>query len=339
MAKKKRKPEDTSSIETSLFYKGMNKDINASYEGKDVWSHARNAYNNSEEGDVGLIGNEPSNFSCAVIPYTIIGTIHLYGDKWAIFSTDNVSSEIGLFDDSQCQYELIINDPCLAFNKNYLIKGASKENFDCTWQLYWDDGLNPSRTLNIDNIPWIQYVVSLPGDPCIVYADTTDLDCEKIRLAPLIDTPCVKLEKATSGGQMKNGSYQVYIAYTVNEQKIGDYIGISNVQSLYEHQDTSGALDITITNLDTNFDFYELVILSNTRHQHVAKKVGLYSTEQSRVYIDLIDESLPVIPLEFLPIRNPAYEKSDSMYVVNDWLIRSGPTEQFDFNYQLHAKS
>jgi len=32
--------------------------------------------------------------------------------------------------------------------------------------------------------------------------------------------------------------------------------------------------------------------------------------------------------------RKPAYEKSDAMYVVNDYLIRQGPTEQFDFNYQ-----
>jgi len=36
-------------------------------------------------------------------------------------------------------------------------------------------------------------------------------------------------------------------------------------------------------------------------------------------------------------LRSPAYEKSDSMYVVNDWLIRQGPTEQFDFNYQITA--
>ncbi|BCV01380.1 MAG: hypothetical protein CM15mV42_0560 [uncultured marine virus] len=33
-------------------------------------------------------------------------------------------------------------------------------------------------------------------------------------------------------------------------------------------------------------------------------------------------------------MRSPAYEKSDAMFVVNDWLLRKGPTEQFDFNYQ-----
>ena len=47
-------------------------------------------------------------------------------------------------------------ETCLNFSKKHLITGASKENFDCTWQVYWDDGNNPSRTLNIDNVPYIK---------------------------------------------------------------------------------------------------------------------------------------------------------------------------------------
>jgi len=338
MAKQKKNNfTNTSSVDTSLFNKGMIKDINASFSGKENWSHAINAANNSSDGDVGVLGNEPANLHCVDLCYTVIGTIHLYGDKWVLFSTDNNSSEIGLFDDSQCEYEIIVNDECLAFNKRYLIVGASKENFDCTWQVYWDDGLNPSRTLNIDDVPWKQILSSGPGENCLTYYDSVHLDCEKLRLAPLVDTPCVKLSKADDGGQLNNGSYQVFIAYTVNEQKIGDYIGISNVQSLFDHLGVGGALTINVSNLDKDFDFYEVVILSNNFQQNQAQRLGLYSTEQSVIHIDNIDNSLGAIPFDLLPLRNPAYEKSDQMYVVNDWLIRSGPTEQFDFNYQPQA--
>ena len=85
-------------------------------------------------------------------------------DKWVLYSTNNTISEIGLWDDSECKYETIVNDftcfdclavdntPCLNFDTQHLITGAAKENFDCTWQVYWDDGKNPSRTLNIDNV-------------------------------------------------------------------------------------------------------------------------------------------------------------------------------------------
>ena len=336
MAKKKRQPKtpSTSSIDTNTFVKGMNKDFNPSYQPKQNWSHARNAANNSVDGDVGMLGNEPANIECGLVPYAVIGTIHLYADKWAILSTNNIDSEIGLFDDSECTYETIVNDQCLNFNKKYLITGAAKENFDCSWQIYWDDSLNPSRTLNLDDVPYKQIPVSLPNDPCVITEDGPELDCERIRLAPLLDTPCIKLTKAPDGGQLRNGSYQAFIAYTLNEQKVSDYIGISNIQSLYNHNDTAGALDIEVSNLDTEFEFFELVILSNNSSNYQAKRIGLYSTEVTHIGLDYIDQSLPAVALEQLPFRTPAYEKSDSMFVVNDWLIRKGPTEQFDFNYQ-----
>ena len=342
MAKKRRatqkssakpKIQNTSSTDTRLFMKGMVKDTNASFQAKESWSHARNAINNSVDGDLAVLGNEPANIGCAAAPYTIIGAIHLYADQWVIYSTDDVNSEIGRFDDSKCEYKTIVNDQCLQFNKKYLVVGAGKENFDCTWQVYWDDGNNPSRTLNIDRVPYKQTIIS-GEDPCVVYQDSDELDCEKIRLAPLLDTPCVNITKAESGGQLRNGSYQAYIAYTVNEQKVTDYIGISNIQSLFDHLGSSGGVVIDVSNLDKEFDYFELVILSNNQEQTVAKKIGLYSTETSKIEIDYIDQSLVTVPLEFIPLRTPAYEKSDAMFVVNDYLIRKGPREQFDFNYQ-----
>ena len=335
MAKQRKTPQNnTSSIETNTFVKGMVKDFNPSFTPKQNWTHAVNAANNSIDGDVGVLGNEPANLKCAEVPYTIIGTIHQYGDQWVLYSTDNTNSEIGIFDDSKCTYTTLVNDSCLSFKKEYLIVGAAKENFDCSWQVYWDDGLNPSRTLNLDNIPYKKTVTSAIGADCIIYEDTEDLDCEQLRLAPLLDTPNIVLSKAIDGGQLRNGSYQAYIAYTENEQKVTDYIGISNVQSLFDHNNTAGSLDIAITNLDEDYEFFELVILSNNQNNYVAKKIGLYSTRTKNIGIDFIDPALPSIPIEQIPLRNPAYEKSDAMYVVNDYLIRQGPTEQFDFNYQ-----
>ena len=337
MAKKNNTPSNsTSQIETNTFSKGMQKDLYSGLVPKEQWGHARNAANNSVDGDIGVIGNEPANLECGKIPYTIIGAIHRYGDLWIIFSTDDVNSEIGSFDDSKCEYITLVNDPCLNFNRKYLITGASKENFDCTWSIYWDDANNPSRHLNIDNIPWKQYVSSTPGDPCIIYSDIIpkQLDCEKIRLAPIVEIPCVKLTKSIDGGQLRNGSYRAYVAYTLNEQTVTDYIGVSNIQALFAHDNNGGSLDIEITNLDKEFDYYELVILSDNQGQKDARRIGLYSTEQSNITIDFIDPALIAIDVALLFLRTPAYEKSDSMYVVNDYLIRQGPTEQFDFNYQ-----
>ena len=341
MAKKKKNqnpqlPQKTSSVESNLFMKGMVKDTFASIASKEVWEHAVNAINNSIDGDTGVIGNEPANFECAEIPYTIIGSIHIYGDQWAVYSTDNISSEIGVFDDSKCEYTRLINDPCLNFSTDNLIIGAAKENFECKWQLYWDDGLNPSRTIILDEPPYVQIITSAPGAACVVRENIQPLtlDCERIRLAPLIDTPCLDLQKAPEGGQLRNGSYQAFIAYTINDQVYGDYIGISNVQPLFDHDDTSGSLILTLSNLDTEFDQYQLVLLTDVVSEVKAYVVGNYSTEQTTIKLDYLNQALKSLPLDFLPLRRPAYEKSKGMFVVNDYLVRTQPTEQFDFNYQ-----
>ena len=341
MAKKRTPPKSssksTSSVNTNSFPKGMNKDIAPSLESNQNWWHARNAANNSEDGDLGVIGNEPANLLCGVIPYTVIGAIHRYGDEWIIYSTDDINSEIGRFDDSECKYTSIVNEPCLNFKKKFLITGAAKENFDCTWEVYWDDGNNPSRAMNIDDVPYIKdYANPTTPPPCVVYPDKLPLklDCEQIRLAPLLDTPCVELQKATDGGMLANGSYQAFVAYVENEQRVTDYIGISNIQTIWSHQGTSGSLDIKFSNLDQDYFHFELVILRRNQGQTSAKRIGLYSTQISETNIDFIAEDLISISLVQIPLRSPAYEKSESMFVVNDWLIRQGPTEQFDFNYQ-----
>ena len=155
--------QNTSDIDTDVFVKGMTKDPDSSLITKEQWTHARNAINNSIDGDLGTLGNEPANKQCSSAPFTIIGAIHLYGDKWVLFSTNNEQSEIGTWDDSECKYETVVNDftcfqcleepnntgepsPFLNFSTQHLITGAAKENFDCSWQVYWDDGINPSRS-------------------------------------------------------------------------------------------------------------------------------------------------------------------------------------------------
>ena len=76
--RKKTPAQKTDMINTNVFVKGMNKDTDSSYFDKQSWYHARNLINNSVDGDLGVVGNEPANLRCAEIPYTVIGGIHLY---------------------------------------------------------------------------------------------------------------------------------------------------------------------------------------------------------------------------------------------------------------------
>jgi len=343
----------TSLIHTELYNKGLLKDVSDTFIGEGYWTHARNAVNNSPSGDVGVLGNEPSNVLCARAPYTIIGTVYIGNGKWAIYSTNIFSSEIGLFDENTCDYYTIYNDPqnkCFNFSKDYPITGVSKYSSDCKWNLYWDDGFNPTRTMNIgnedlwpypvgnwDGVPYITRDV-LPG-PCKDEVSTGVIDCDKLRLAAYANTPCIQVTKGHGLGTLLNGSYQATMAYSVNGIRVTDYLAISNVQALWTHDNANGSLDITFTGLDADYDEFELVLIGFVNQQAVARKIGYYSTQSTTISLDAVDPTLVTVPLEQIPLRTPSYEKSVAMYNVNDYLIRIGPTTYEDFNYQPLANN
>src|SRR6056297_2213585 len=176
--------ENTSSASSGSFSGDLSEDLRPIMKKPNQWTQARNAVSNTVKGDIGDLINEASNYLCTSSPYPIIGVIHVGVDEWAIFSTDDENSEIGLFKDGQCHYEKIVNSSCLNFDQNHLIKGVGRKSFDCGRKVYWDDGKNPTRVLDLDDIPWIQSCTD--DDGCLICADTSQLDCDKLRLAPKI---------------------------------------------------------------------------------------------------------------------------------------------------------
>lgn len=345
--------QNTSSVNTNTFDKDLKKDVNDMHLPPNSWVHARNAINNSKTGDLGKIGNEPANELCTEAPYTIIGTIHLEADKWAIYSTNNTSSEIGLFFEETCTYYKVVNDNCLNFNTANLIKGVSRATSDCVYDLYWDDGLNPSRFMPVNiidpvnvnpytnpnsPIPWVQVPApGVPGGPpCYDLINSPALDCSKLRVAKLLTPPCVEVKKGVGGGTLLNGSYMVAIAYAIRGQKISDYY-VSNIQSLFDHDNSTSSLDVDVLSMDTRYNEVIVVLISIVNQQTVARQAGIYSTHQTRLSFDVIQDTWPTVPIEQIPIMTPVDDKTDAMYNVGQYLIRVGPTSKLDFNYQPFA--
>jgi len=344
-------PVNTSTTKTQRFDKDLNEDIRDYHIGESSWTHARNAITNSATGDFGDLGNEPSNSFCAAAPYTQIGPIHIDGDIWMIFSTDDSNSEIGLFDESMCTYTTIVNAPCLNFKRTNLTIGASKQNYDCNWSVYWSDNLNPDRVLNVDignfannaytnpesPVPWIQNCVDDNGSQaggCITCTNTPALDCDKIRLESLVKPPCFNISKGSSSGTIRNGSYYVVGGYTINGVRFNDYSVPSPVQAIFTHENLGASLEIDVQFADTRFDEFELVLVSFFNEQTTARRVGLYSTRQQKISLDYIDDRWIAISLDMIPIRTTLANKSDGIYRNGNYLLRVGPTSKFDFNYQ-----
>jgi hypothetical protein len=152
----------------------------------------------------------------------------------------------------------------------------------------------------------------------------------------LISTPCAEVKKGVSGGTLLNGSYMVAIAYAIAGTKVSNYY-VSNVQPVFEHQNTASSIDVDLYNLDQSFEQIQVVLISITNQQTVARLAGLYSTRQKRLSFDTIDNTWPAVPVELLPLMNPVTEKTETMYNVGDYLIRAATYSKEDFNYQPFA--
>jgi hypothetical protein len=374
--------QNTSQVVSDSFIKGLNKDSDPSYVTEGMWTHAVNMVNNSKTGKVGSISNESANYLCfeagkymptTVTEKLVIGTIYLFSDKWVIFTAGHntkgqpIISEIGLFEEENCTYKPIVIDTCLNFDKRYLISGVSRLKEDCTWQIYWVDGLNPDRYLNIgDPQTWpgadYSYITTVgasanyyqgpggikmlwPGvqwteeckvvNDCNICEKVNVLNCDDIRLARLMKTPCLNLILGQQGGTLANGTYFALIAYTINGQKVTDYFAQSNYQFVYSPEDLRGSLLLNVEADRDNFDEFQLVIVKCVNQQTVAQLMGVYSTNTTTIAIDQIDNAGNItIPLEQLPLQTPVFETSDQITEVNNYLLRVGPRSKFDFNYQ-----
>lgn len=371
----------TTEVDTSRFDKSLSKDIQDYHVSDTTWSHCRNAINNSISGDLGSIGNEPSNLFCASAPYTVVGMIYLFDDKWIVFSTNReydaqsgvFVSEIGLFDKLTCCYISVfrdVNNSCLNLSQAHLIKGVSTVSNDCSYHIFWDDGFNPTRTLNLgipatwpnckSNPTWDCTINVWPTNdinnyslPYTTHTNTPSgcsndcdfqtpdlpltLNCDELRLARLVTPPCIKVTKSKFSGTLENGQYAIAIAYSNDGIKCSDYY-LSNIVSIYDHRNVSGSIDITISNIDNdNYNEFELAVLYMTNFQTRAKTIGHYSTKHTHITLDAIDNALPNVPIHWIPLNNPVYEKTDYMTTVNDYLLRIAPTTKLDFNYQPFA--
>ncbi len=372
--------QNTTQNITNSFSKGLNKDTDPSFVTSGLWTHARNMVNNTDEGNLGTLSNEDSNYLCGTSGETmqgdkaIIGIIHLYADKWIIFTVATVNgkplnSEIGLYEEESCLYRPIVSAPCLNFSPYNLITGASRQKGDCKWEVYWADGRNPDRYLNIGDPrtwpdssfqwggsnqataganyntyisgtqtmlwPITAWEQKCPPEDCKICTDLNFLDCDKIRLASLVQTPCVQLSIAPGTGTLENGTYFAVIAYSIKGQNVTNYFSPSNLQPIYNPNDISqGSLLLTL-DLDTeNFEQFELVIVRSINENVQAKQIGYYSTSETSILLDDIPQTLITVPTSAIPLLNPVYEKSDQIVNVGQYLLRIAPTSKFDFNYQ-----
>lgn len=265
-------------------FKGMHTDTSPLDQPKGSYTMAWNAVNETSDGNNNFVSNEQSNGLCGQLSagYRPIGDVYVSNDNTVVFSTNGIDSEIGLIDEN-CVYTILVNTPCLNFKITSQIDSIFRVRKGCERTIYFTDGINPVRYINIDNLE--------------EFKDTLgDWDCDLMKLFLALNNPCFDSFEIVEQGELRSGTYSFAIQYLDGDlnptkwtyitqpvpifksflsDKYQNIVGSSNsdVDSMGGTSATNKAIKVFLSNLDNNYRFYRYAVIESSSFNGQVTKV------------------------------------------------------------------
>ncbi len=330
---------------------GLNLDQSVNQIPKGSLTYALNAAVENFDSNSVNYQNEPGNEHCLDFPagYQLIGEHAIIEKNKHIFFLANPEtgdSEIGYMDNNDCVYRTLVNAVCLNFNIAYPIHKAVHRITNCGTEIYWTDGLNPRRYMDIDDVP---YVETLSGDGC-TRIKTTELDCNRINIQPNFSIPQLRILDVKTGGDLKAGTYQFAIQYAdVAGEGYSSYYSVTNPLPIANPQVTTPnfdypvgkSIEIDISNLDISgqWQYFNLAVIKTVNAITTVELVGTYFIDSSQTTITYTGQNQTQIPLALddITLKYPYYDIAQDLTAVRDILVWDNLTSIDQINYQQVA--
>jgi hypothetical protein len=339
----------------------MDSSVNQIQKGK--LSYALNAALENFDSNSVNYQNEPANEACLEFPagYQLIGTHFIQEKNKHIFflaNPDTGGSEIGYMENNDCQYRTLCtltttgetvcaNSACLNFDINYPIHKAVHKITNCTTEVYWTDGLNPRRFINIDSIPYITtYVGNQNCDPII----TPVLDCNKLKVQPNFSIPNLEIADIVVGGDLQAGTYQFAIQYcNASGDAYTSYYSVTNPASIANTEITTPdfqysvgkSIVVNITDIDITgyFQYFNLAVIKTINNGTTVELVGTYNIQDKSRSITYTGQNQTQIPLSLNDIleKFAYYDIAQDVTNVQDIIVWDNLTSIDRINYQQIA--
>jgi hypothetical protein len=339
--------------------KGLNLDAHPmSLEAADAYTHALNVRLESEDGNALHLTNESSNFKCVDFPNNIIGYLNIPEQGMTIyFSIRDGVGEIGsvasgfmsetedtVYDtcsgassnesDSdetpQCTYNVILRAACLNFDVNHPIHSTDYKITNKSIEIYWTDNYNPMRWLDLNNIPY--------------FPNTQQVDCNLLKIFPDYDVPVIEPIEELSGGSLRAGSYEFFVAYSNKSGKeLSPYFSATNPAGIFESirtdnldYVTSKSIKISITNIDREFKYLNIAvarILSGNKDYQLVGTFDIVSNKFEYVYTGNDKHAKELLSTDVL-FRGAYYDRAGTVCTQNKLLMWGNLTSPKRINYQ-----
>lgn len=329
-------------------YTGLNMDQTLNQIKPGTLTYALNAALENFDSSSINYQNEQGNEFCLQFPpgYSLIGTYFINEKNKHIFFLVNSNigmSQIGYMDNNDCIYHVLVEAACLNFNVNHPIHKVVHKIANCRTEIYWTDGLNSRRYLDIENVPYLPTIGSDPCDPTF----TNQLDCNQLKIQPNFLIPELEVTNIYNGGDLTSGTYQFAIQYSdASGSPYTSYYSITNPTPIADSNEVSAIFDykvgksieITIKNLDTSglFTYYNIAAIATINGIVTPTLIGTYSIENQVDTVTYTGQNNTLINLSLTDIfeKYPYYDIAQDLTAAQDILMWDGLTSIDRINYQ-----
>ncbi len=343
---------------------GLNMDQSVNQIQKGQLTYALNAQLDNFDGSSLNYQNEPGNVFCLNFPqnYKVIGE-HFIQEKnkhiFFLLNPNTGDSEIGYMNNNDCEYHTLsttypdlditvyANSQCLNFNINNPIQKVVHKITNCSTEIYWTDGLNPRRYMNIDAVPYIStYTGTGTCDPVV----TAELDCNKLKVQPNFTVPTLDISEVVTGGELLAGTYQFAIQYAnASGDGYTSYYSVTNPVSIANQDITTPdfnypvnkSIVINISNVDVTgyYNYFNLAVVKTINGASTVELVGTYSIESKSTTVTYTGQNKTAIALSLDDIfeKFPYYDIAQDLTSVQDVLVWDNLTSIDRINYQQIA--
>jgi hypothetical protein len=323
--------------ENRTFINGLHDDFDLQNQGEHTY---RDALNITRELD-GSFRPEKGTINVSVPEKNLIGSCSIDNNTVLFFHSSTGAHEIGYLD-SNNTYNSVLTSPELNFKfgsetvsgkeihyQKVIAKG--EKNYKGEMIVYFVDGVNPDRVLNLSNVP------------------SVDIG-NQLKLEVFSKIPEIKLASVTDNGSVPTGIYQFQVrlltgstnktipSLMTNPIPIIDETGNSKVSDGALPQTPSfKSINLQLTNLDTNFKTYEVVMttyegLANVPRTYIVGRKPITSSTSNFTFSGM-QHILEEITVDEVTVDPVVYSSSKHIAYNEGYLIRSNLVGNKEGNY------
>lgn len=337
--------------ETSSAIAGLNMDRTLNQIEKGKLTYALNATIENFDGQSVNYQNEPGNELCFELPYGYVYngghfipelTKHIY----FLVNPTTGDSEIGYMDSNNCVYHTYINDPCLAFDKNFPILKVAHRQTDCATEIYWTDAHNSRRFLDLNNLP---YKIKSGTNVCD-NETVSEIDCNKLRIQPNYSIPNIEIKGIVNGGTLLAGTVQFGIQYSdADGNPYTQYYSITNPTPIANKNIISAnfnypvgksvILNITDIEISGYYEYFNLAVIKTINDITSVELIGTYFIDNTEKQIIYNGQNQTQIRLTVDDVfrKYPFYDVAGDLTVVQDVIVWDQLSSVERVNYQKIA--